>query len=126
MAEEVDYKKLYEQEKKKTEALSKKLSLYEDDPVKSGYFVLVYIQNQQIEFLRNFKIKDEVGKLAKEDATYARAKDMWEGLSKMIESITQLKTVLKISPEEEKIQMKRMVSPESIAQDLGDYKTQDV
>lgn len=118
MAEEKDYKKLYEQEQKKVSALEQRLKLYEDDPLKGGYFVSVFIQNQQIEFLRNFKIKDEVGKLAKEDATYARAKDMWEGLPKMIESINQLKSILKITPEEEKTEMKRMVSPESIAQDL--------
>jgi len=107
--------------------LEKELALYkEENSAKSGYYVLVNIQNQQIQFLRSFKIKDEISKTTKEDATYMRAKDIWENLPKMISSISELRIMLKIDPNEEKSELKKMISSESIAQEIGDNKTQEV
>lgn len=108
-----------------TEELKKKLSFYEKDPQKRGYFALVRIVNQQIDYLNEFNIKDKVGGKPSEDGTFVRTKDMWENLPKMISSLLDLKTVLRINSEEEKVELKKMISPESVAQDLGDYKTQE-
>ncbi len=106
--------KILEQE---NEALKKRLDLYENDPSKAGYFVLVNIQNQQVEYLRSFKIKDEIAKTTKEDASYMRAKDLWENLPKMIGEVSDLKSRLKINPDDEKkeLQKNQITTPESMA-----------
>ncbi len=66
------------------------------DVATRGYKTMVKILGQQIDFLDDFKIKDEIKKTAKEDATYARSKDMWEGMPKMILDLHKLKNELGI------------------------------
>ena len=61
-----------------------------------GYITMVKILEQQINYLKDFKIQDEIKKTTKEDATYGRAKDMWEGMSKMILGLNELKNTLGI------------------------------
>lgn len=94
------------------EALKKKVAEYEKrmgigayDPAKEGYLVLVGILNQQNDYLKNINIKtmiitDESG--AKSKNEYERAKGLWEGLSKMIENVGNLKIALKMEGEEKK------------------------
>lgn len=91
------------------EELQAKVAEYErrmgigtDDPTKEGYLVLVGILRQQNTFLKEFKIKDEVAKTTKEDATYGRAEAMWKGLPDMIEKVSNLKVALKMEGEEKK------------------------
>ena len=87
--------------KKQIIVLEQKVSLYEKDPSKKGYYSLRRIINQQIDYLNGFNIKGNVGGKASEDATYARTKDMWEGLPKMITSLNDLGVSLKITAKDE-------------------------
>jgi hypothetical protein len=113
--------------KKKVSVLEQKLRLYENDPDKSGFFALKRIVNQQVDYLRNFTIKDRISGKASEDATYARSKEMWESLPKMISELNGLKRELRINNEDEEKESKntnQRTTPESIADVLGDNKQQ--
>lgn len=123
MADEV------EELKKKISVLEQKLALFEKDPAKRGYFSLCRIVNQQVDFLNNFNIKSKIGESAKEDATYGRTKDMWENLPKMISSLSDLRIQLKIKgdeDDEDRPRISRTTTPESVADEIGDNKRQDV
>ncbi len=101
--------------------LKKQLLFYKSDPEKRGYFALVRIVNQQIDYLNDFVVKSYVGGKASEDATFSRTKDMWENLPKMISALSDLKIQLRInkSDEEEDKKVIRITSPESISDVLG-------
>lgn len=85
---------------KKIKVLEQKLALYENDPVKRGYFSLVNIVNQQIDILNQFNLKSEIGSNPKEDKQYDRVKAIWEGLKEMIIDLRNLRIELKISEED--------------------------
>lgn len=100
--------------------LRDKLDMYEKDPEKRAYFALVRIVNQQVDYLNSFNIKSNIGGKASEDATFARTQGIWENLSKMISSLNELKSVLKITKTDEIDEIKKQrTSPESIANVLG-------
>lgn len=93
------------------EELNKKLLEYEyrmgigeDDPAREGYLVLVEILRQQNTYLKTINIKDlltgseEKGKASE----YERAKSLWEGLQKMIQSVSVLRLELKMDGDEKK------------------------
>jgi hypothetical protein len=92
------------------EQLEKKVAHYEDifgvseyDPAIKGYRVLVSILKQQNEFLSNFKITGYIASDEKAEITaYKNAKDLWENLPKMIESVNNLRIGLKIEEENNK------------------------
>lgn len=92
------------------EELQKKIAEYEKrmgiglfDPAKDGYLVLVSILRQQNEYLAEFKIKSKIASDEKADImAYKNAKDLWEGLPKMIEGVSNLKIALKMEGEESK------------------------
>lgn len=80
----------------------KRMGIGSSDPAKEGYFVLVDILGQQIEYLKTFKIKDKILATDKDKAgEYKNAKDLWEGLRNMIQSVNSLKTELKIEGEKQ-------------------------
>jgi hypothetical protein len=110
----------------KISVLEQRLSLFEKDPAKRGYFALCRIVNQQVDFLNQFNIKTKIAESAKEDATYGRTKDMWENLPKMISALSDLKGQLKIKGEDddEDRPIHQRTTPESIADVLGDNKQQ--
>lgn len=89
--------------KKKVEEYEKRMGIGQFDPAKDGYLVLVSILRQQNEFLQDFKIKSKIGSDEKADTiAYKNAKDLWEGLPKMIEGVSTLKISLKMEGEEKK------------------------
>lgn len=93
---EIDYKK-------KCEEYEKRMGIGDNDPAKEGYLVLVNILTQQNEFLNEFKIKSKISSDDKSDIiSYKNAKDLWENLPKMIESVSNLKIALKMEGEEKK------------------------
>jgi hypothetical protein len=108
------------------EELKKKLAQYEKDPEKRAYFALVRIVNMQVDYLNDFNIKSNIGGKASEDATFARTQGIWENLPKMISSLNDLKTILKINKADEQEHGRSQITPESIAQQIGDYKSQNV
>ena len=78
-----------------------------------SYISAVKILEQQVDFLNNFNIKENISKATKDDATYSRASDMWEKMPKMISELHKLKNELGIEyveKEEELIP----VSPQNI------------
>ena len=78
----------------KIKELQEELDLYKKDPQKRGYFALIRILNQQIDYLGHFDIKSKIGGKASEDATFARTQGIWENLPKMISSLNELKVDL--------------------------------
>jgi hypothetical protein len=98
MSEPIDYKK-------RCEEYEKRMGIGDNDPAKDGYLVLVSILRQQNEFLSEFKLKSKISSEEKPDAVmYKNAKDLWEGLPDMIESVKNLKISLKMEGEEKKTQ----------------------
>lgn len=95
--------------------LEKMLNEYKHDPRKDAYFTYKKILNDQVQFLKTFKIKDEISKTTKEDATYARAQSMWKELPEMIREMGMLTTELKIDEEKESKEKVIPVTPQSIA-----------
>lgn len=93
---EKDYKTLCEE-------YEKRIGIGEHDPAKEGYLVLVNILTQQNQYLQEFKIKTKIASDDKADTiAYKNAKDLWENLPKMIESVSNLKIALKMEGEEKK------------------------
>ena len=98
MTDNIDYKA-------RCEEYEKRMGIGVYDPAKEGYLVLVGVLNQQNDYLKNINIKsmittDESGTKSKNE--YERAKGLWEGLSKMIENVGNLKVALKMEGEEKK------------------------
>jgi hypothetical protein len=90
-------------DKEKILEYERRMGIGENDPAKDGYLVLVGILNQQNEYLKNFKISSKIASDEKADMTaYKNAKDLWENLPKMIESVSTLRITLKMDGEEKK------------------------
>jgi hypothetical protein len=90
----------------KLKEYEQRMGIGENDPAKEGYIVLVGILHQQNSYLKSISIKnmivsDESGTKSKNE--YERAKGLWEGLPKMIESVSNLKISLKMEGEEKRI-----------------------
>jgi hypothetical protein len=117
----MDEKELLE---KKIKVLEQQLSEKEriiKDPAKRGYYALNRILYQQIEYLENFNLKEQIGADPKQDKIYERAKGLWEGLKTMILDCRTLKGELKIPFDEEEKEIKKIyrTTPESIADAIG-------
>lgn len=109
---------------KKIRVLEQKLTELEKitkDPSRRGYYALNKIMYQQIEFLENFNLKEQIGADPKQDKIYDRAKGIWEGLKLMILDCRALKSELKIPFEEETKEINKIyrITPESISDVLG-------
>lgn len=91
------------------------------DPAKRGYYALNKILYQQIQFLEDFNLKEQIGADPKSDKIYDRAKGIWEGMKTMILDCRALKSELKIPFDEEEKEIKKIyrTTPESIADVLG-------
>jgi hypothetical protein len=103
----------------------KMLGIGEYDPVKDAFKVLVKMLNQQINYLDNFSITSHIGNSDKDSPQYKRSMDMIEGLPKMISSVNDLRTVLKLTKEDmqklqEKTTVTRALTAESIADAVGE------
>lgn len=110
MNEPIDYKK-------RCEEYERRMGIGQHDPAKDGYLVLVNILRQQNEFLGEFRLKSKISSEEKADAVmYKNAKDLWEGLPKMIESVSNLKIALKMEGEDKK-NIQNPISATSIEDD---------
>lgn len=90
-------------DKEKIAEYEKRMGIGEHDPAKEGYLVLVNILRQQNEYLGSFSIKSKIASDEKADMTaYKNAKELWEKLPDMIESVQTLKVALKMEGEEKK------------------------
>jgi phenylacetate-coenzyme A ligase PaaK-like adenylate-forming protein len=103
------------------------LGIGEYDPVKNAFTVLVQMMNQQVDYLKNFRITAHIDSADKESPQYKRAMDMADGLPKMIASVNELRVTLKLTKEDMlKLQEKtaftsaRNITAESIADAVGE------
>jgi len=101
MSEELDYKKLYEEEKKKVAVLEKENTLFKTDPTKRGYFSLCRLVNSQIDALNAYDLKSSISGKKSEDATFERMQGIWGKLPEMLTSMSSLKRDLRISTKDE-------------------------
>lgn len=94
---EIDYKKLYEQEKDK-------VSQYRIPSEVRGFYAYNRIINAQIDILEDFDLKTEIKKIKvdKEDKFYERVETMIEKLSTHLTKINTLKSELNLSGNEKK------------------------
>lgn len=103
-----DYKKLCEE-------YEKRMGIGQNDPAKDGYLVLVKLLRQQNEYLDNFNIKSKISSDEKGImAEYKNAKDLWEGLPKMIQNVNALKIELNMEGEKKINNENKPISPQSI------------
>lgn len=115
---DIDYKKQCEQYEKMFG-----IGIY--DPVKDAYIVYLKILNQQVEFLNDFSIKNSITETDKDSPKYKRAMEMVDGLPKMISSVDDLKSRIKLTKEDlKKIEpespiFSRITTPESISDAIG-------
>lgn len=93
----------------------RRMGIGEDDPAKDAYLVYVGLLRDQTDYLRGFKIKGYIASEEKGDQfAYKNAKDLWEGLPKMISSVSALKVELKMEGEKAK-EVFKPISASSIA-----------
>ncbi len=101
--------------KKELEYYKNKLSLGEQDVAINGYLAYVNLVRQQVEYIKDFKIKDNIDGKKTETVVYDRAIAMGENLPKMISSMNSLKVELGIEFDENDGKAKRgATSPQSI------------
>lgn len=111
--------------KLRCEQYEKLLGIGDYDPVKNAFIVYVKMLNQQTEFLNEFKISSHISDTDKDSPKYKRAMEMVDGLPKMITSVDELKSRLKLTKDElRELQpnnpvFSKITTPESIADNLG-------
>lgn len=129
MAEETieDYKRLLEQEKKKVALLEKKIQGYESNGPAKLYYSLNRKQWEMAdlmnrEALTDIEIDDPKSK------TFDRLKVIWKDSAELATAVNSLGIALGITGDETAdIRSKRQrVTPESIAEQIGDNKREDV
>lgn len=81
---------------KELEYYKKKFSVAEFDLAIDGYLSYVELVRQQIAFIKDFKIKENIDGKKTETVLYDRAMSMGEGLPDMISKMNRLKIELNI------------------------------
>jgi len=106
------------------EVATQRLAVYEEgDLEKEGYFALKAMVKQQVDIVREFKVKEEIVKSPKDDKYYDRVKALSEGLKVMITDLKTLRMELKINPNEEKEEdskRRKSITAESMADSVGE------
>ncbi len=109
------------------EELKAKLKKYEEDGVAKLYYSLNRKAWEMADLMNahNLKTLDIDDPKAK---TFDRLKVIWQDASSLATAVRSLGETSGITGDEEADvrKLRKMVSPESVAQDLGDYKTHDV
>lgn len=102
------------------------LGIGENDPTKNAFIIFVKILNQQSDYLKEFKIKDKIDGKKSESVEYDRAMQMVDGLPKMITSVNDLRSLLKLT-KEDLVELKpnnpvfaKITTAESIADAVGE------
>lgn len=89
-----------EQIKKELEHYKQKFSVAEQDVAVDGYLAYVNIIRQQVQLIKEFKIKDNIEGKKSENAMYERTEGIWKNLPDMISSMNRLKIELNIEYDE--------------------------
>lgn len=81
---------------KELDYYKKKFSVAEHDLAIDGYLSYVALVRQQVDFIKDFKIKENIDGKKTETVLYDRAMSMGEGLPDMISKMNKLKFELNI------------------------------
>lgn len=81
---------------KELDYYKKKFSVGEHDLAIDGYLSYVALVRQQVDFIKDFKIKENIDGKKTETVLYDRAMSMGEGLPDMISKMNKLKIELNI------------------------------
>ena len=109
------------------EELIKRLELYEQNGPAKLYYSLNRKANEMADILNNTSLRTLDLSDAK-DKTFERMKIIWNDATSITTAITGLAMAIGITGDEEKDikKVKIITTPESIANQLGDNKSQDV
>lgn len=100
---------------KELEHYKTKFSIGQQDVAVNGYLAYVNIVRQQVEYIKEFKIKENIEGKKSESAMYDRTESIWKNLPDMITSMNNLKLELGIEYDENEGRDKqKAVSPQSI------------
>jgi len=106
-----------EQLQKKIDFYEKRFSLGDNDIAIEGYLSYVNLVRQQVEFIKDFKVKEHIDGKKTETVLYDRAISMGEGLPNMISKMNSLKMELKIEYDENVGKLKvGATTPQSLMQ----------
>lgn len=101
--------------KKELEFYKKKLSLAEHDVAVDGYAAYVNIVRQQVDYIKEFNIKNNIDGKKSESAMYDRTEAIWKNLPDMISKMNNLKMELQIEfDENDGKEKQKAISPQSI------------
>ncbi len=101
--------------KKELDHYKKKFSLGDHDLSVGGYLAYVELVRQQIDFIKEFKIKSNIDGKKSDTVLYDRAIALGESLPEMITKMNKLKTELNIQYDDSAGKTKQMpTSPQSI------------
>lgn len=101
--------------KKELEYYKKKFSAAEHNVAIDGYLAYVNLVRQQVDFIKDFKIKENIDGKKTETVLYDRATEMGANLPKMISSMNNLKLELGIEFDEKEGQQKSSATtPQSL------------
>jgi len=101
--------------KKELEHYKSKFSIGQQDVAVNGYLAYVNIVRQQVEYIKEFKIKENIEGKKSESAMYDRTESIWKNLPDMITSMNNLKLELGIEYDEnEGREKQKAVSPQSM------------
>lgn len=103
------------------------INLYEQNGIAKLYYSLNRKANEMADIMNKNSLSN-LSLTDPKDKTFERLKVIWNDASSLATSIETLGRAAGITGDEEKdIQKTRKITtPESMAQQLGDYKTQDV
>jgi len=105
--------------KKELEHYKKKLSLAEHDVAIGGYMAYVNLVRQQVDFIKDFQVKEHIDGKKSETVLYERAISMGESLPKMITSMNNLKLELEIEFDaNDGVAQKGASSPQSFKREM--------
>lgn len=127
MGEEIDYKKLYEQEQKKVSVLERRLAAYEENGPAKLYYSLNRKSWEMADMLNAKNIKD-IPLEDPKDKTFERFRFIINDSTGIATAVEALGKTAGITNDEEKdIKTNRSrITPESMAEAIGDNKLSDV
>lgn len=111
----------------KIKELEDKLKKYEEDGVAKLYYALNRKAWEMADILNSTNLKN-VNLDDPKDKTFDRLKVIWNDSTSLSAAVKSLGDSVGVTGDEEGDvrKVKKMISPEKVAQDIGDYKTQDV
>lgn len=107
--------------------LEGRVKLYEQNGAAKLYYALQRKMNEIADMLNNTKLAG-LALEDKNDKTFERLKVLWTDSKTISDAAKAIGESAGITGDEDKdiLKARRMISPESVAQDIGDYKTKDV